>query len=148
VRRRMCEGRREVRSVRRQGGLRVERPEDPEKFAAKKVTVTGTLDAKTKTIQVDSIAAREVMAAKRGLPPIPPSGIGWLYRFARATLARDPRFQVSLRYSKIPARVAGFRAGLARHRSVVLREWTLRASKRILRKLAMHCCASSIWSSV
>jgi len=29
----------------------------PEKFAAKKVTVTGTLDAKTKTIQVDSIAA-------------------------------------------------------------------------------------------
>jgi len=27
----------------------------PEKFAAKKVTVTGTLDAKTKTIQVDSI---------------------------------------------------------------------------------------------
>src|ERR1700694_4304638 len=28
----------------------------PEKFAAKKVTVTGTLDAKTKTIQVDSIA--------------------------------------------------------------------------------------------
>ena len=29
----------------------------PEKFAAKKVTVTGTLDAKSKTIQVDSIAA-------------------------------------------------------------------------------------------
>jgi hypothetical protein len=29
----------------------------PEKFAAKKVTVVGTLDAKTKTIQVDSIAA-------------------------------------------------------------------------------------------
>jgi hypothetical protein len=29
----------------------------PEKFAAKKVTVTGTLDAKTKTIRVDSIAA-------------------------------------------------------------------------------------------
>src|ERR1700681_3066979 len=29
----------------------------PEKFAAKKVTVTGTLDAKTKTIQVDSITA-------------------------------------------------------------------------------------------
>jgi hypothetical protein len=29
----------------------------PEKFAAKKVIVTGTLDAKTKTIQVDSIAA-------------------------------------------------------------------------------------------
>ena len=29
----------------------------PEKFAAKKVTVTGTLDAKTKTIQVDSISA-------------------------------------------------------------------------------------------
>lgn len=27
----------------------------PEKFAAKKVTVTGTLDAKTKTIQVTSI---------------------------------------------------------------------------------------------
>ncbi len=27
----------------------------PEKFAGKKVTVTGTLDAKTKTIQVDSI---------------------------------------------------------------------------------------------
>ena len=27
----------------------------PEKFAAKTVTVTGTLDAKTKTIQVDSI---------------------------------------------------------------------------------------------
>ena len=30
----------------------------PEKFAGKKVTVTGTLDAKTKTIQVDSIAAK------------------------------------------------------------------------------------------
>ena len=29
----------------------------PEKFAAQKVTVTGTLDAKTKTIQVDSITA-------------------------------------------------------------------------------------------
>ena len=29
----------------------------PEKFAAQKVTVTGTLDAKTKRIQVDSIAA-------------------------------------------------------------------------------------------
>jgi len=29
----------------------------PEKFAGKKVTVTGTLDAKSKTIQVDSIAA-------------------------------------------------------------------------------------------
>jgi hypothetical protein len=29
----------------------------PEKFAAKKVVVTGTLDAKTKTIQVDSITA-------------------------------------------------------------------------------------------
>jgi hypothetical protein len=29
----------------------------PEKFAAKKVIVTGTLDAKTKTIQVESITA-------------------------------------------------------------------------------------------
>jgi hypothetical protein len=29
----------------------------PEQFAGKKVTVTGTLDAKTKTIQVDSISA-------------------------------------------------------------------------------------------
>jgi hypothetical protein len=29
----------------------------PEKFAGKKVTVTGTLDAKTKTIHVDLIAA-------------------------------------------------------------------------------------------
>ena len=29
----------------------------PEKFAGQKVTVTGTLDTKTKTIQVDSIAA-------------------------------------------------------------------------------------------
>ncbi len=29
----------------------------PEKFAAQKVTVVGTLDARTKTIQVDSIAA-------------------------------------------------------------------------------------------
>jgi hypothetical protein len=29
----------------------------PEKFAGKKVTVSGTLDAKTKTIQVDSITA-------------------------------------------------------------------------------------------
>jgi hypothetical protein len=29
----------------------------PEKFAAQKVTVIGTLDAKTRTIQVDSIAA-------------------------------------------------------------------------------------------
>ena len=31
--------------------------ERPEKFAGQKVTVTGTLDAKTKTIQVDAIAA-------------------------------------------------------------------------------------------
>lgn len=31
--------------------------ETPEKFAAKKVTVVGTLDAKTKTIRVESIAA-------------------------------------------------------------------------------------------
>jgi len=30
----------------------------PEKFAGKKVTVTGTLDAKTKTIQVASITAK------------------------------------------------------------------------------------------
>jgi type 1 fimbria pilin len=30
----------------------------PEKFAGKKVTVTGTLDAQTKTIKVDSIAAK------------------------------------------------------------------------------------------
>jgi len=29
----------------------------PEKFAGKKVTVTGTLDARTKTIQVQSISA-------------------------------------------------------------------------------------------
>jgi hypothetical protein len=29
----------------------------PEKFAGQKVRVTGTLDAKTKTIQVDSISA-------------------------------------------------------------------------------------------
>ena len=29
----------------------------PEKFAAKKVTVTGTLDAKSKTIKVDKIEA-------------------------------------------------------------------------------------------
>ena len=29
----------------------------PEKFAAQKVTITGTLDAKTNTIQVDSIKA-------------------------------------------------------------------------------------------
>src|SRR5579864_4999722 len=29
----------------------------PEQFAAKKVTVTGTMDAKTKTIKVDSIKA-------------------------------------------------------------------------------------------
>jgi len=29
----------------------------PEKFAGKKVTVTGTLDARTSTIQVDSITA-------------------------------------------------------------------------------------------
>jgi len=29
----------------------------PEKFAGKRVTVTGTLDSRTKTIQVDSIAA-------------------------------------------------------------------------------------------
>ncbi len=29
----------------------------PEKFAGKKVTVSGTLDSKTKTIQVDSITA-------------------------------------------------------------------------------------------
>ncbi len=29
----------------------------PEKFAGKKVTVTGTLDAKTKTIRVDSMTA-------------------------------------------------------------------------------------------
>lgn len=31
--------------------------ETPEKLAGKKVTVTGTLDAKTKTIRVDSIIA-------------------------------------------------------------------------------------------
>jgi hypothetical protein len=31
----------------------------PEQFAAKKVTVVGTLDAKTRTIQVASIAAAE-----------------------------------------------------------------------------------------
>ena len=30
----------------------------PEKFAGKKVTVTGTLDARTRTIQVDSITAK------------------------------------------------------------------------------------------
>src|SRR3954462_12402460 len=30
----------------------------PEKFAAQKVRITGTLDARTKTIQVDSIAAQ------------------------------------------------------------------------------------------
>lgn len=29
----------------------------PEKFAGKKVAITGTMDAKTKTIQVSSIAA-------------------------------------------------------------------------------------------
>ena len=31
----------------------------PEKFAGQKVTITGTLDAKTKTIQVNSIIARK-----------------------------------------------------------------------------------------
>ena len=31
----------------------------PEKFAGKKVTVTGTLDARTRTIQVDSITAAQ-----------------------------------------------------------------------------------------
>ena len=31
----------------------------PKKFAARKVTVVGTLDAKTKTIRVDSITAAE-----------------------------------------------------------------------------------------
>ncbi len=31
----------------------------PEKFAAQKVRVTGTLDAKTKTIQVDSMTAAQ-----------------------------------------------------------------------------------------
>ena len=31
----------------------------PEQFAAKKVTVVGTLDARTKTIQVDSIVVAE-----------------------------------------------------------------------------------------
>jgi hypothetical protein len=31
----------------------------PEQFAAKKVTVTGTLDAKTGTIKVDSIKAAQ-----------------------------------------------------------------------------------------
>ena len=31
--------------------------QNPEKFAGKKVTITGTLDAKTSTIHVDSIAA-------------------------------------------------------------------------------------------
>jgi hypothetical protein len=30
----------------------------PQKFAGKKVTITGTLDAKSKAIQVDSIAAK------------------------------------------------------------------------------------------
>jgi hypothetical protein len=37
--------------------LGTQRP--PEKFAAKKVTVTGTLDTKTRTIQVDSITSAE-----------------------------------------------------------------------------------------
>jgi hypothetical protein len=32
---------------------------DPEKFAGKKVKVLGTLDAKTKTIQVDSVSAAQ-----------------------------------------------------------------------------------------
>ena len=31
----------------------------PEKFAGQKVTITGTLDAKTKTIQADAIIARK-----------------------------------------------------------------------------------------
>ena len=33
--------------------------ETPEKFAAQKVRITGTLDAKTKTIQVDSITTAQ-----------------------------------------------------------------------------------------
>ena len=37
----------------------------PEKFAAQKVRVIGTLDAKTKTIQVDSIRIRKSAAISR-----------------------------------------------------------------------------------
>jgi hypothetical protein len=37
----------------------------PEKFAARKVTVVGTLDARTRTIQVDSITADALPPAGR-----------------------------------------------------------------------------------
>jgi len=39
----------------------------PEKFAGQKVKVTGTLDAKTRTIQVESIAAVKLMAVDRSI---------------------------------------------------------------------------------
>jgi len=39
------------------GAYNLSDQQTPEKFAGKKVTVTGTLDAKTKTIQVDSMTA-------------------------------------------------------------------------------------------
>jgi hypothetical protein len=45
----------------------------PEKFAGKKVMVTGTLDAKTKTIRADSMtvakSASELMLSRVGCPP-------------------------------------------------------------------------------
>ena len=37
-------------------GFDLSDPETPEKFAGKKVTVTGTLDAKTKAVKVVSMA--------------------------------------------------------------------------------------------
>jgi type 1 fimbria pilin len=39
------------------GAFTLSDQQTPEKFAGKKVTVTGTLDARTKTIKVDSITA-------------------------------------------------------------------------------------------
>ncbi len=44
------------RSLRRQNHLHLSDQKTPEKFAGKKVTVTGTLDAKTRTIHTDSIS--------------------------------------------------------------------------------------------
>ena len=49
--------RRDLRSVRRKNTYMLSDQKTPEKFAGQKVKVVGTVDTKTKTIQVESIAA-------------------------------------------------------------------------------------------
>ena len=49
--------RRRLRAVRRQDSHTLKGKPELKKFAGQKVQVTGTLDAKTSTIQVDSVSA-------------------------------------------------------------------------------------------